>query len=51
MDQAGTKDLPAITSSIAVLILLPVLFMMLKEHELRHGTLRGSTEDEQEDAG
>jgi Cu(I)/Ag(I) efflux system membrane protein CusA/SilA len=31
-----------ITSSIAVLILLPVLFMTLKERQLRHGTLRAS---------
>lgn len=31
-----------ITSSIAVLILLPVLFMTLKERQLRRGTLRAS---------
>ena len=31
-----------ITSSIAVLILLPVLFMTLKERQLRRGTLRTS---------
>jgi copper/silver efflux system protein len=33
-----------ITSSIAVLILLPVLFMSLKERQLRRGTLRTSQE-------
>jgi len=33
-----------ITSSIAVLILLPVLFMSLKERQLRRGTLRASGE-------
>jgi Cu(I)/Ag(I) efflux system membrane protein CusA/SilA len=32
-----------VTSSIAVLILLPVLFAMLKERALRHGTLGPST--------
>jgi copper/silver efflux system protein len=37
-----------ITSSIAVLILLPVLFMILKESQLRRGTLRRS-QDESED--
>ena len=31
-----------ITSSIAVLILLPVLFLTLKERQLKGGTLRGS---------
>jgi Cu(I)/Ag(I) efflux system membrane protein CusA/SilA len=31
-----------ITSSIAVLILLPVLFMALKERQLKGGTLRAS---------
>ncbi len=31
-----------VTSSIAVLILLPVLFAMIKERELRKGTLRPS---------
>ena len=31
-----------VTSSIAVLILLPVLFMTLKERQLRRGTLRAS---------
>jgi copper/silver efflux system protein len=39
-----------ITSSIAVLILLPVLFMMLKEQQLRRGTLRRSQEDAEEGA-
>jgi Cu(I)/Ag(I) efflux system membrane protein CusA/SilA len=34
-----------ITSSIAVLILLPVLFLILKERQLRRGTLRRSRED------
>jgi copper/silver efflux system protein len=33
-----------ITSSIAVLILVPVLFMILKNRQLRHGTLRRSQE-------
>lgn len=37
-----------ITSTIAVLILLPVLFMALKERQLRRGTLRASTEAEAE---
>jgi len=32
-----------VTSSIAVLILLPVLFAMIKERELRKGTLKRST--------
>jgi Cu(I)/Ag(I) efflux system membrane protein CusA/SilA len=32
-----------VTSSIAVLILLPVLFAMIKERELRRGTLKRST--------
>jgi Cu(I)/Ag(I) efflux system membrane protein CusA/SilA len=32
-----------ITSSIAVLILLPVLFAMIKERQLRAGTLRPSS--------
>jgi Cu(I)/Ag(I) efflux system membrane protein CusA/SilA len=32
-----------VTSSIAVLILLPVLFAILKERALRKGTLRPST--------
>jgi len=31
-----------VTSSIAMLILLPVLFAMIKERELRKGTLRPS---------
>jgi Cu(I)/Ag(I) efflux system membrane protein CusA/SilA len=34
-----------ITSTIAVLILVPVLFMILKERQLRSGTLRRSQED------
>ena len=34
-----------ITSSIAVLILLPVLFMTLKERQLRRGTLRASQDN------
>jgi copper/silver efflux system protein len=34
-----------ITSSIAVLILLPVFFLILKERQLRHGTLRRSQEN------
>ena len=37
-----------ITSSIAVLILLPVLFLILKEHQLNRGTLRRSDEDAEE---
>ncbi|HXH49686.1 MAG TPA: efflux RND transporter permease subunit [Terriglobia bacterium] len=37
-----------ITSTIAVLILLPVLFMALKERQLKRGTLRASTEAEAE---
>ncbi|HET7101545.1 MAG TPA: efflux RND transporter permease subunit, partial [Terriglobia bacterium] len=38
-----------ITSSIAVLVLLPVLFMTLKERQLRHGTLRGSQDRDNEE--
>jgi copper/silver efflux system protein len=38
-----------ITSSIAVLILLPVLFMTLKERQLRRGTLRASQENDNEE--
>jgi Cu(I)/Ag(I) efflux system membrane protein CusA/SilA len=34
-----------ITSSIAVLVLLPVLFLILKERQLRRGTLRRSQGD------
>ncbi len=34
-----------ITSSIAVLILLPVLFLMLKQGQLRRGTLRGQRDE------
>jgi Cu(I)/Ag(I) efflux system membrane protein CusA/SilA len=34
-----------ITSSVAVLILLPVLFLILKERQLRRGTLRRSQGD------
>jgi copper/silver efflux system protein len=34
-----------ITSTVAVLILIPVLFMALKEHELKRGTLRASQGD------
>ncbi len=37
-----------ITSSIAVLILLPVLFMTLKEGQLKRGTLRSSQEAEKD---
>ena len=33
-----------VTSTIAVMILVPILFAMLKERALRHGTLRPSTE-------
>ena len=33
-----------VTSTIAVMILVPILFAMLKERSLRHGTLRPSTE-------
>ncbi len=32
-----------VTSTIGVLLLVPVLFSLLKEHELRRGTLRAST--------
>jgi copper/silver efflux system protein len=38
-----------ITSTIAVLILVPVLFMILKNRQLRHGTLRGSQEQGEEE--
>ena len=31
-----------VTSSVAVLILLPVLFAMIKERALRRGTLKAS---------
>jgi len=34
-----------ITSTIHVLILVPVFFALMKERALRHGTLRSSTED------
>jgi len=33
-----------VTSTIAVMILVPILFAMLKERALRHGTLRPSTQ-------
>jgi len=33
-----------VTSTIAVMVLVPILFAMLKERALRHGTLRASTE-------
>ncbi len=36
-----------ITSTIHVLILVPVFFVLMKERALRHGTLRPET-DEQE---
>ncbi len=39
-----------ITSSIAVLILLPVLFMALKERQLKRGALRGSQDRDNETA-
>jgi Cu(I)/Ag(I) efflux system membrane protein CusA/SilA len=39
-----------VTSTIAVLILVPVLFMMLKERQLRRGTLRRSVEIAEVDA-
>jgi Cu(I)/Ag(I) efflux system membrane protein CusA/SilA len=39
-----------VTSTIAVLILVPVLFMMLKERQLRRGTLRRSLEIAEVDA-
>ncbi|MGB8475967.1 MAG: efflux RND transporter permease subunit [Candidatus Acidiferrum sp.] len=35
-----------VSSTIAVMILVPILFAQLKEHELRRGTLRRSTEVE-----
>ena len=38
-----------ITSSIAVLILVPVLFMTLKERQLKRGTLRASRESDGEE--
>ena len=38
-----------ITSTIAVLILVPVLFMILKNRQLRHGTLRSSQEQGEEE--
>jgi Cu(I)/Ag(I) efflux system membrane protein CusA/SilA len=38
-----------VTSTIAVLILVPVLFMTLKNRQLRHGTLRRSQEQDEEE--
>jgi copper/silver efflux system protein len=38
-----------ITSFVAVLILVPVLFMALKERQLKHGTLRSSQQAEVEE--
>jgi Cu(I)/Ag(I) efflux system membrane protein CusA/SilA len=39
-----------VTSTIAVLILVPVLFMILKSRQLRHGTLRQSQEQGEEES-
>jgi copper/silver efflux system protein len=39
-----------ITSSIAVLILVPVFFLILKERQLRHGTLRQSQQGSEDSA-
>jgi Cu(I)/Ag(I) efflux system membrane protein CusA/SilA len=39
-----------ITSTIHVLILVPVFFALMKERALRHGTLRSSTEFGRESA-
>jgi Cu(I)/Ag(I) efflux system membrane protein CusA/SilA len=37
-----------VSSTIAVMILVPILFAQLKEHSLRHGNLRASTEPKAE---
>jgi Cu(I)/Ag(I) efflux system membrane protein CusA/SilA len=39
-----------VTSTIAVLILVPVLFMILKSRQLRHGTLCQSQEQGEEES-
>jgi Cu(I)/Ag(I) efflux system membrane protein CusA/SilA len=37
-----------ITSTIHVLILVPVFFVLMKNHSLRHGTLRSSRQTNEE---